>query len=523
MKKLLSLLLVLCMLLGMGVNAFADTSGYSLVYVGNSVSLTVTKVNGTIGEALIIPAIRPGASGSPTPVVGFNVDALPNDCTTLKYVLLEETKEDWFVQNITSGAFNFTNATSLQAVYLKFDASYTDGYTTAKSKISVNSDVEILTYVDISTKSIKATLVQNNGTVTISFDNIFPDNPDPGYGYQVVRSVGGSSEKPVFDSTKTTGMFSMGNGLVTFNDTPPSAGTYTYEITAYDPFGNSSTPATCEITIEGSAGSEEGGNGEGGNGEGGNTNAGAPSDTVQKPSFDDNWYEEEIEEEDNHTTSSDMDELIEETSKNDTEITIDDVTEETTISKKAMEKAIEEGLNVEFKGDGYVLTLKTDDANFDDFKGNFNPYIDTDAGCSTSMKSELKKNDIDLTNVQVIKTKFSGKLPGAMELEITLEKELRGENVYFYYWNPELKQYELIPHTVKGHKIVVSLSHFSNYIITSEPIVGAITRQDVNVVGVTTVDLDKTNPETGASDFVGVAAALALVSVLGGAALSMKK
>ncbi|MBQ9970449.1 MAG: ubiquitin family protein [Oscillospiraceae bacterium] len=474
---------------------------------------TITKVNGTIGEALVIPDKIDGYS-----VIAFEKDALSN-CDVLKYVKLEGLNSQNLKQ-IANDAFVFTGAENLEVVYLNTEV--TDS---VKDKIKVNSDVKILQYVSLSDKSIDASIAQSNGTVTIEFENIIPDGY-AGYGYKVVRTPADTNsninEEEIFDSNaddKTH--FDISNGTVTFTDTSGVAGKqYTYTITAYDPFGGQSQTVTCEITIESNSGNDT---------TGGNTNSGGEGTTIQQPSTsipidtttDDSWYEAEGE--DNHTSSSDMSEIIEETSKNDTDITIDDVNEDTTISKKAMEKAIEEELDIEFKGDDYTLILKAEDADFVGFKGNFNPYIDTDAGLSTTMKSELKKNDTDPTYVQVVKTKFSGKLPGKMVLEVLLDKELRGSEVYFYYWNAELKQYELIPHTVKGNKLIVSLSHFSTYIITNEPIVGAVVVEQGAAVTAPVVSVDKANPETGANDFVGVAMALAVVSSIGAVVLNKRK
>ena len=485
---------------------------------GEEFMATFTSVNGALS---ILNEMTVG--NEIVPILGLKSINTSN-YSGLKYVKLEGLNSHKLNQ-IANDAFDFTNAQDLEAVYVNMDVNYDKNGVSVKDKIKVNTGVKILQYVSLSDKSIEASIAQSNGIVTISFDDIIPDGY-AGYGYKVVRTPADTNsnineEEIFYSNADDKTHFDISNGTVTFTDTSGAAGKqYAYTITAYEPFGSYSQSDPCYITVESNSGNDT---------IGGNINSGGEGTTIQQPSTsipidtttDDSWYEEE--KEDTHTSSSDMADLIDETGKNDISITIVDVDKDSTISKNAMEKAIEEELDIEFKGEDYTLILKVEDADFVGFKGNFNPYIDTDAGLSTTMKSELKKNDIDPTYVQVVKTKFSGKLPGKMVLEVLLDKELRGSEVYFYYWNAELKQYELIPHIVKGNKLVVSLSHFSTYIITNEPVVGAIVVEEGINVTAPIVSVGKANPETGACDFIGVAATMALVSVLGGVVLSLKE
>ncbi len=523
MKKLISMLLVLCMVLGMSVSVFAEGPiGYA--QIGDTVYLTLGDAIASVetGEEVTIEVL--GNHSGPGAVLksGSNITIDFDGCTytfTEPAVGSSGTESNGFqlLKNsnviMKNGTLNVSadhaekyyiliqNYCNLTLENMTLDGTYLDKYSTTDGDSYVLSN--------------------NSGNVTLAGSTSITanDQGELAWAFDVCKKSNYTVPTVTVDTTGTIkGNIEVSEGLE--DNLIIQGGTFTAEVIKY--LAEGLTQDETGKVVESSTEGEEDDTTEGGNDDA----TGTPSDTIISggTTTDDSWYEEEIEEEDNHTSSSDMDELIEETSKNDTDITIDDVNEETTISKKAMEKAIEEDLDIEFKGDGYVLTLKTEDADFSDFKGTFNPYIDIDAGCTTSMKSELKENGIDAADVQVIKTKYSGKLPGEMELEITLDKELRGEKTYFYYWNPELKQYELIPHTVKGNKIIVKLSHFSTYIVTNEPIEGAvIAEQGVNIVGSTTVVVDKANPETGASDFVGAAVALAVVSSIGVVALNKRR
>ncbi len=249
-----------------------------------------------------------------------------------------------------------------------------------------------------------------------------------------------------------------------------------------------------------------------------------PPVVEENTTVEEDTYYEEIEEEDTHTSSSDMEELIDDLSKNDDTVSIELYGDDDSIGYSALKLAAEEGLSVELDGtdDGYFWTFELGEDALKEFKGSFKAYVDVDAGVSTSMKKVLNDSD----NYQIFKTEHEGKVPATTTLGVKLNKELRtADKLYLYYWNSAKKQVEEMDVTMyrDGNYLCMEIPHYSTYIITDAPISGAVVVEQGATVTAPVVSVDKANPETGASDFVGVAAALAVVSVLGGAALSLKK
>lgn len=240
---------------------------------------------------------------------------------------------------------------------------------------------------------------------------------------------------------------------------------------------------------------------------------------VEEDTTDDSWYEEE---EDTHTSSADIKELIEGLGKKARSVIVDLLGDDDTIGYSALKVAAEEGLSVELDGsdDGYFWKFDVTEEALKGFKGSFKSFVDVDAGLSTSLKKLLKNS----AKYQIFKTEHEGKLPETTVLGVKLIKELRSaDELYLYYWNSAEKQVEEVNANMfrEGNYLCMELDHCSTYIITDAPISGAVEAG----VSVTTpvVSVDKANPETGASDFVGVATALAVVSVMGVVALNKRK
>ncbi|MBQ4068370.1 MAG: fibronectin type III domain-containing protein [Lachnospiraceae bacterium] len=174
-----------------------------------------------------------------------------SDCNNLKYVKLEMAASDF--NKIASGALDFSSAENLETVYVNCDANYTYNGTTIKEKFKLgnNSSVEILQYMDLSSKSLYISESKyEGGKVEISFDDIIGRNGGA-YGYKVIRSLGENEEPVIFDSNDEALQvkFSIENGEVTFTDDSVEVGnTYNYVITAYNLFG-SSTSNNTEVVV----------------------------------------------------------------------------------------------------------------------------------------------------------------------------------------------------------------------------------------------------------------------------------
>lgn len=193
--------------------------------------------------------------------------------------------------------------------------------------------------------------------------------------------------------------------------------------------------------------------------------------------------------------------------------------EGSTITRKSLAEAQENNVTLEISGSGFTWSFAPDSVDMSAFSKNFKPYVDVDANPTTSLKSELKASDVTSDEVQIVKTEFSGEFDGEVELKVKLNKELRGKNnLNLYYWNDKTDNVELVATNlnVKGNYAVLKLTHCSSYVLTDKTLNAVVTDKGVSN------SPSKTNPETGAVDFVGAALALTVCSAACGAALSLK-
>lgn len=235
-----------------------DTVTYTKATEGSSpFKIELISVNNPNIESLVIPkGFQDTANSDEYIVSSVASDAFP-EVNKLRYVKLEYDgkKKKNFVSQIADGAFNFSSAANLEAVYVNFDANYTYSGSSVKAKFDESSKGKVLQYVDISSETINVSeskYEDNTVTISFSFNNIIPGKYSgrdyksyPGYGYKITRSYANSGgNDKIFDSNdEKVSKFSVSEGKVTFTDKSieqtGEEQEYNYTITAYDPFEKS--------------------------------------------------------------------------------------------------------------------------------------------------------------------------------------------------------------------------------------------------------------------------------------------
>ncbi len=163
------------------------------------------------------------------------------------------------------------------------------------------------------------------------------------------------------------------------------------------------------------------------------------------------------------------------------------------------------------KGDGYTLSIKGEDV----VHKLSSSIFDADIRSSSPNRTKIRKLTGYDANIQYIHSDFHGMLPGEMTLRIKVDDSLKGKILNAYHYDEKLDALELVASGLKADAkgyAEFSIDHFSTYILTDSKL---------NVES--SVSADKTNPSTGADDVAALAAAMAVVSVMGAAALNRKR
>ena len=163
----------------------------------------------------------------------------------VQYIKLEHNDVKNMVGQVPTGAFDFSFANDLKAVYVNFDV--TDEV--QERFVLPDNGSEILQYVNLSSESIAISpAVYSDGAINLYFNDVIYNYP--GYGYKVTRREANSSAPEiVFDSAADTDAFMIQDGTVRFIDPTVEVGMdYLYVVTAYEPFGTSTT-SEVSVTI----------------------------------------------------------------------------------------------------------------------------------------------------------------------------------------------------------------------------------------------------------------------------------
>lgn len=163
------------------------------------------------------------------------------------------------------------------------------------------------------------------------------------------------------------------------------------------------------------------------------------------------------------------------------------------------------------KGDGYTLSIKGDDV----VRKLSSSIFDADIRSSSPNRNKIRKLIGSDVNVQFIHSDFHGMLPGKMVLRIKVEDSLKNKVLNCYHYNEKQDKVELVASDLKADAkgyVEIIIDHFSTYILTDSKL-------DTN----SPVSSEKTNPSTGTNDMVALAAAMAVVSVMGVAVLNRKR
>ena len=222
-----------------------------------------------------------------------------------------------------------------------------------------------------------------------------------------------------------------------------------------------------------------------------------------------------------------MKEMISDAKKDEVSI---EVGEDTKVKPAAIEEAMDAGVTVELKGEGFKWTFDPAKVDMTGFNKSFKAHVDVDAGVTMSMKSAFSKDGVDADDVQIITTEFSGNLPGKVELEIKVNSYLRNKKFDCYHFNNEGK-FEVVAtgFGATNGKIKLNLEHCSYYVLTDKGVTAIKSNPQTSnettttTTSVTKPAIDKVNPSTGANDFIGAAVTMAVISVAGVAVLAKCK
>lgn len=124
-------------------------------------------------------------------------------------------------------------------------------------------------------------------------------------------------------------------------------------------------------------------------------------------------------------------------------------------------------------------TIGTEDSNENEFtvtsKGETVEWTFANGAAPENFTAEAK---VEIQSEKEVKVDFaySGKLPEGTTVTIQLPKEVTeykdGTKLYFYYYNPDIKEYEYVSEgTAKGSEVTFDIKHCSEYLITSEKLV----------------------------------------------------
>lgn len=118
---------------------------------------------------------------------------------------------------------------------------------------------------------------------------------------------------------------------------------------------------------------------------------------------------------------------------------------------------------------------KTEDIEIQDKENEIIKWSFANGDIPESFTSETK---IELVSDKDVKVDFSysGKLPEGTTVTIQLPKEgmnyKEGETLYFYYYNPDTKEYEYVSESaVVNGEVTFDIKHCSEYLITTEKLI----------------------------------------------------
>jgi len=233
MKKLFGRLfcIMLCALALVCSAALAEPV-FTMDYDGYITSVTMDSET----QTLIIPS-RVGG----TDVRGIRAGVF-SSYPELKSILLEVSQ----LRSFPNDALDLTSAPNLECIYLTADINNNR----IPDVLMRNSDVDLLQYIDVSTKSISVDSISyENDKVSLAFMDIIPAGYY-GYSYHITQTAQGSDESEEFNSAAALSNFSMRNGTVRFIDATVQPGQeYSYRIVVVDPFGRTCIPCETSISI----------------------------------------------------------------------------------------------------------------------------------------------------------------------------------------------------------------------------------------------------------------------------------